>query len=100
MNPKPKTSDEILIEHALETLPDSITRRKTLLNAVACKISQTHPDFKRVALMLLYLDKHEQQQAELPLTSAPAPVPAKPKSKRRKDRDGHNGDGDGKGDGK
>lgn len=78
-----KSADEILIDHALETLPDSIAKRKTLLRAVLNKTSTSHPDFKRVNLMLVYLEKHEAQQVNLPLIA--------PKKKSRNGKPGHDG---------
>lgn len=92
-----KSADEILIEHALATLPDSIAKRKTLLRAVSNKTSTHHPDFKRVNLMLVYLEKHEAQQASLPLaTPKKQSRGGKPGRDGHDGHDGHHNGGDGK----
>lgn len=82
-----KSSPEILVEHALGTLPDSIAARKRLLMAVAHVIRGNHPEFKRVAMMLVYLERHEAAQAKLPF--------AKPEQDGQRDGQ-HNGKDGGK----
>jgi hypothetical protein len=80
-----KTSVEILMDHALETLPDSLAMRKTVLRAITHVMHGKHPSYKTALAMLGSLQRHEEQQAKLLLRTIDKP-------KRRKSVN-HDGDG-------
>jgi hypothetical protein len=42
----------IICAHVVDTLPDSISRRKELLTAVKCVVSEGHPAHKTIVGML------------------------------------------------
>lgn len=80
----------VLVDHALATLPDSISARKKLLRAILHTMTTSHPEHARVLRMLGFINKHEAEQAKLPLRSPMI----------RDDSGNGDGDGDGDGDGK
>jgi len=92
---------EVLIDHALATLPDSISARKRLLRASVNVMKSNHPQYKTAVATLFTLEKHEAQQAKLPLKSG---LLRRSDGDGDGDGDGHrkksDGDGDGDGDGK
>ena len=57
----------ILAEHAAGTLPDSITKRKSVLRAIQAVIKPSHPASRDVDLQLAALDEIAASQELLPL---------------------------------
>jgi hypothetical protein len=57
----------ILWQHVSETLPDSLSRRKLLLQALASVLTSKHPAFISICEQLAAIEKLEVGQAELPL---------------------------------
>lgn len=62
-------TDSILIvtEHVCRTLPDSISDRKKVLQALSKILVANHPAYSEVSKHLLLLETLETLQAELPL---------------------------------
>lgn len=58
---------DLLITHTMETLPDSLTRRKALLLSLI-SLAPTHPRIPAVRESLGYIDRHELAQRELVLS--------------------------------
>jgi len=56
---------EVLAEHALKTLPDSIEQRKKVLAALSQVLTTKHPDKQAVEGMLAGLSAHDQAQTWL-----------------------------------
>lgn len=57
----------ILAEHAAETLPDSISKRKLVLTAILKVIKPQHRAFKNLNAQLATLEAAEALQRDLPL---------------------------------
>lgn len=60
-----KTPIEIILDHALSTLPDSLSQRQKLLRAIFNALSPKHPQYKHVMEMMAALDLHEAAQKKL-----------------------------------
>lgn len=56
----------ILALHAIETLPDSVSKRKELLNAVRVTLKTNHPAFSKVTEMISAIERLEELQRDLP----------------------------------
>ena len=62
-----KNSIDTLCEHAANTLPDSISQRKTVLRAMEKVLRGEHPVLRNVQAQLAAIAAVEQLQAELPM---------------------------------
>jgi len=58
---------DIIVGHALNTLPDHIAPRKKILQAVLDSTRDNHPTRRAVSKMLSTLEEHERAQSSLPL---------------------------------
>lgn len=58
---------QILADHVAETLPDSLSRRKTVLSALDRILKPGHPAKANVTAQISVLETLEKFQAELPL---------------------------------
>ena len=58
---------DILLTHAVETLPDSLLARKRLLRAMSHVITEKHPAHGAVMSQLAVIESLEKLQAQLPL---------------------------------
>lgn len=62
-----KPSQQILAEHAANTLPDSISARREVLKAILENLTTAHPAHLNIRAHLAALDTAENFQRELPL---------------------------------
>lgn len=62
-----KPSQQLLAEHAANTLPDSITARRVILKAILENLTVKHPAHVNIRAQLAALDTAEEFQRELPL---------------------------------
>lgn len=60
----PEDFDAILIDHVMATLPENITERRRVLNALCIRAPKNHPKTKAVASILSHLDMHMISQRE------------------------------------
>jgi hypothetical protein len=60
-------SIEILVRHVAATLPDSITQRLTLLEALRAVMKDSHPAYDSVCEHIQSLQTAQMLQAQLPL---------------------------------
>jgi hypothetical protein len=64
----------ILAEHAAESLPDSISKRKQVLQAILKCLTREHRAFANVKAQLAAIEAAERLQSELPLMFQTAKV--------------------------
>ena len=57
--------NQILFDHACETMPDSLTRRRLMLQALKVKIHPRHPAYAKVCAQLAALESITELQAQL-----------------------------------
>lgn len=62
-----KAAFNLILAHAIATLPDSIRERKFLLAALLVILPKDHPLRDRVEGLRLHLESHEQHQLNLGL---------------------------------
>lgn len=72
-----------IIDHCLETLPDSISSRRGLLNALASVLPPSNEQRPAVLSLLAGLDRHLIEQREFPLQLPPTDSPLTPATTRR-----------------
>ncbi|HEY4415932.1 MAG TPA: hypothetical protein VGO57_09590 [Verrucomicrobiae bacterium] len=58
-------ADQVLTEHVLSTLPDSISRRREVILALRAKITAAHPAWKNINAQLAALDTIDELQAKV-----------------------------------
>jgi hypothetical protein len=57
--------NRILFDHACETMPDSLTRRRLMLLALKMKINPRHPAYAKVCAQLAALEAITELQVQL-----------------------------------
>ena len=65
---------DIVLTHAIETLPDSISARKQLLRAMSHVITEKHPAYNAVMSQIAVIESLEELQAKLPI-QLKGPIP-------------------------
>ncbi len=58
-------ADQILTDHVIATMPDSMTARIPVLKALRVKINAKHPAYTNVSAQLVALETIQELQAEL-----------------------------------
>ena len=57
---------QTLTAHVVKTLPDSITERGPILDALLDVLPDSHPNYREVAELKIHLEQHELLQSQLP----------------------------------
>ena len=63
----PRTPVETVYAHCVRTMPDNVSARRELLNALNLLLPETHPKKTELDAALHHLDLHIIAQRELPL---------------------------------
>lgn len=58
---------QTLTAHVVKTLPDSITQRGPILDALLELLPDSHPNYRELAEMKIHLEQHELLQSQLPV---------------------------------